>query len=102
MKSPRRAIAPFEGEELSEREAKYISCVLQVAAKQTTDCLFSRNYGGGCYNPYAVCASSIGTTVEDPLSYYDLDLLDDEELFVLGELRGIVARNRSSLMKKLR
>jgi len=47
----------------SEAEKKYCSCVRKVSAKQSDQCLANKEFGSGhCYNPYAVCAKSTGTT----------------------------------------
>ncbi|MHB1909643.1 MAG: hypothetical protein ACYCQJ_12375 [Nitrososphaerales archaeon] len=47
----------------SEAEKKYCSCIRKVSAKQSDQCLANKEFGSGhCYNPYAVCAKSTGTT----------------------------------------
>lgn len=47
-----------------DEDDRFCDCVIKVAAKNTRECLKHRENWGkkGCYNPYAVCSKSIGTT----------------------------------------
>lgn len=70
------------GANLSEQEMKYCMCVLQVAAKQPGSCNLEKAWyetrdDRVCYNPYAVCARSVGTTSRDCGKYYNFDTLPD-------------------------
>lgn len=72
---------------LTDQQQKYCSCVMKVANKQSEDCLKSGAYGSGkCYNPYAVCAKNIGTTVRDCMKHYNYDNMTDSELVSLALL----------------
>lgn len=75
--SPSRIYTPEEhggvligGNPLSESQAKFCSCVLKVESK------------GYAYNPYAVCAKTIGTTMgRSPCTpYYDFENMPVELL----------------------
>ena len=41
---------------------KYCRCVLHVAKNNTKECNRTREWGNKCYNPYAVCATSVKTS----------------------------------------
>jgi len=53
------------GTTLTEQQKKYCSCQLKVQA------------GGKAYNPYAVCAKSVGTTVRSCTGEYDFNRMPD-------------------------
>ncbi len=50
--------------DLSAKEQSYCRCVLHVGAKNPEECNRPGQWGRGtdCYNPYAICAKSVGTT----------------------------------------
>lgn len=87
---------------LSPQQEKYCSCVVDVAAKQSDECLSEKGFGGGkCYNPYAVCAHSTGTTARHCSPYYDYDAMSEEEKRKLSLLKGkSVNQMKSETMKK--
>lgn len=53
---------------LTEQQKKYCSCQLKVTDK------------GTAYNPYAVCAKSVGTTTRDCTNNYDFNKMPDNLL----------------------
>jgi len=81
------------GHSLTDKQEKFCRCVLHVAAKQPADCLKSKNYGSkGCYNPYAVCAKSTGTSVGRSGKCgqsYDFNGIPDNELKAYSMMNGI-------------
>ena len=90
----------FRSGSLGEREEKYCSCVLDVAAKQGSECLSNRDYWGSspkvpppsgktCYNPYAVCAKSTRTSSRNCGSSYNFDQLSDTQLNSYVQLNRI-------------
>lgn len=76
---------------LTSPEKKYCSCVMDVAMKQEETCLKNREKWGsrGCYNPYAVCARSVGTTTRECGSSYDFQQFDDKKLRAYAVLNDI-------------
>ncbi len=88
------------------RERKYCSCVKQVAVKQDKDeCLEKRKFGGkGCYNPYAVCAKSVGTTTRKCRAGYIYENMTLPELRAsakLDKLPNVNTLSRTKLIAKL-
>lgn len=78
---------------LDEREQAFCSCVVQVAAKQPGACnlekaWFEERNGEECYNPFAVCANSVGTTSRDCWNNYNFDVMDDKHLQSLAYLHN--------------
>ena len=47
-------------EEMSTMHKKYCKCIVDVAGNQSDSCLRRKSWGGGCYNPYAICTKSVG------------------------------------------
>lgn len=76
---------------LSEKEEKFCSCVLKVAAKQKGACNTERAWfetrdNKTCYNPYAICAKSVGTTSRKCGENYNFESLSDDELISYAQL----------------
>jgi phosphatidylethanolamine-binding protein (PEBP) family uncharacterized protein len=70
---------------------KFCSCVLKVADKQRGACnlekaWFESRDGHKCYNPYSVCASSVGTTSRDCGKEYDFNNFSDNYLITYAQL----------------
>lgn len=65
------------GSTLSDAEQRYCRCVLHVKAK------------GGAYNPYAVCAKSVGTTSRQCGASYDYKNIPGNELQAYAEDKDI-------------
>jgi len=79
---------------LPEEKQKYCRCVLRVAAKQPGQCnvekaWFQKRQGRTCYNPYAVCAASVGTTSRQCGLWYDLKNIPDDELTAYASLNKV-------------
>lgn len=93
LQSPRRhyteVIRTDSG--LTEQQAKYCSCLADVAAKQPEGCLETEAWyehidGKVCTNPYAVCAKTVGTTVRHCADAYSRPGLTPEQERGLLEL----------------
>lgn len=70
---------------LSDQQQKWCRCTLHVAADQTQHCLenkgwFKQYEGKECYNPYAICSKSVGTSVRTCSENYNFSGIPDEEL----------------------
>ena len=77
--------------DLPEDKKKWCRCVLKVAGKQQGPCniekaWFETRDGQRCYNPYRVCASSVGTTSRDCSQHYDFNSFSDEDLITYAQL----------------
>jgi hypothetical protein len=88
----------IEGSPLSEKEMDYCRCLPHVAAQQSKACLNNPNLAGQmvggkkCYNPYAVCAKSVGTSTgrKGCTSFYNFekDGVPDDEVIHLAYLHN--------------
>lgn len=65
------------GSTLTEQQKKYCSCQLKVTAS------------GSAYNPYAVCAKSVGTTVRSCSTEYDFNRMPDNLIQAYLELHKV-------------
>lgn len=79
---------------LTPHEQKYCSCVLDVAAKQPGACnlekaWFEHRDEAMCYNPYAVCAKSVGTSTRHCGEEYNYENLSDNKLIAFINLNGM-------------
>jgi hypothetical protein len=91
------------------KQQKFCSCVAHVAAKQPAKCnidkaWFEKRDGKECYNPYAICASRVGTTSRTCGENFDYGQLSRQELIGLASLRGhkyTSSKTRSELIRKL-
>ena len=110
-KSPARGdkrVSKFSEEsELPERQMKYCSCVIDVAAKQNLSCLKKKDWGEGksCYNPYSVCARSTGTSSRECGKNYQLENFNDEQLKAFGALMGVKIPSpytKSAMLKSIK
>lgn len=86
---------------LTEQEAKWCDCVLEVAAKQPGQCnlqkaWFQERDHRECYNIYAVCAHEIGTTSRRCDTYYNYDTLPDDQLIAYANLNQIPVKESVS------
>lgn len=78
---------------LTSQQEKYCRCTLEVASRQPIECLkdrawYQKRKGQECYNPYAVCAASIGTT--HPCGdYYDFQNLSEPQLKAYAALSKV-------------
>ena len=94
---------------LTEPQKKYCRCVLKVAAKQAGACNVDKAWyesrdGVKCYNPYAVCAKSTGTTSRECGKNYSFKDLSDAELTAYAQLSGIIGvttYDRNTLLSKI-
>jgi len=79
---------------LSEPKQKFCRCVLDVASKQPESCNRERAWyqvreGRMCYNPYSVCAKSVGTTSRKCGESYDFENIPDDQLVAYASLNRI-------------
>jgi hypothetical protein len=86
-----------ENADLNEREKKWCRCVLHVAAKQSDQCLENVNENAGklfdgksCYNFYAVCSSTVGTSSRKCGINYEFRNIPDNELVAYAKIKKIV------------
>nr|QBK90683.1 MAG: HeH/LEM domain protein [Pithovirus LCPAC104] len=90
-------------EDITEKQAKYCSCVLKVASKQSEVCNIQKK-GKGCYNPYAICVSSVGETYRDCGEHYNFKELSYKELVAYATLSKIDISNsddRANIINKI-
>lgn len=78
---------------LGEGEAKYCSCVLKVAGKQSQECLSSKRWGEvidgkRCYNPNAVCGRLPRPANGQCAPNYNFDEMTDDELVAYANLHN--------------
>lgn len=85
-----------KGSDLTEREQKWCRCVLHVAAKQTDQCLDDVNKNARkvynsktCYNPYAVCSATVGTSSRKCGVSYEFRNIPDIELIAYAHMKRI-------------
>ncbi len=64
------------GAPLSDKEKKWCRCVAHVSANPSS------------YNPYAVCAKSVGTTASSCSPWYDYSSMPRQEVEALAKLKG--------------
>lgn len=79
---------------LSIQEQKYCSCVIEVAEKQPGACnlekaWFEKRDNHECYNPYAVCARSVGTSTRQCGNNYNFEQMNEKQLEVFANLNAI-------------
>ncbi len=81
---------------LEKDEKKWCRCVLHVAAKQNQSCLQDVNNnaektldGQMCYNPYAVCSKTIGTSSRKCGINYNFKNIPDDELIAYSNMKKI-------------
>lgn len=112
-RSPKRVKSPKKGtqvprliradNDLSANQAKYCSCVVQVAAKNSPKCNQNLHISPkrsprskGCTLPYAVCAASTRTTSRKCGENYAFENFTNDELKAYMDLRGIATPSRWS------
>lgn len=91
--------------DLTEDEKKYCRCTLHMAAKNSEKCNKTINRGKreyGCYNPYAVCAKSVGTTTKNCGKNYNFEGIPDDELEAYIELRKLKINGKHTREKMIR
>ena len=76
---------------LTDKQKSWCRCVLHVADKQRGACntekaWFEKRDGQTCYNPYAVCSKSVGTSVRICGENYDFNSISDNELISYAQL----------------
>ena len=79
---------------LTPKQESYVACTLHVAAQDTKECLENEAWGSTsngktCYNPYAVCASRVGTTTKKGGESLAFENLPDDELLAYAYLRQL-------------
>jgi len=67
---------------LNNKQKKYCRCVLHVMKNNTKKCNADRKWETKtkCYNPYATCAKSIGTTTGSKSCNYNINNIPYDEL----------------------
>ena len=67
---------------LNNKQKKYCRCVLHVMKNNTNKCNANRKWENKnkCYNPYATCAKSIGTTTGSKTCNYNINNIPYDEL----------------------
>ncbi len=79
------------GTTLTDQQQKWCRCVLKVADKQRGACNIERAWFETrgtivCYNPYAICSKSVGTSTRECGKNYDFESLSDNHLIAYAEL----------------
>ena len=84
-------IAQSCSKELSEDQMKFYSCAIDVADKNPESCTKEDWGKGKCYNPYSVCAKSVGTTTgrKDVSACLDFENMSVERLRGYAKLHDI-------------
>ena len=89
---------------LTEKEKKYCSCVLKVAAKQPASCNRNVNSKAGtnsCANSFATCAKSTGGSNRKCGENYNFEGMDDTYLKAYAELSRIAIPSPYSRSKMI-
>jgi hypothetical protein len=97
------------GNDLTEEQQKYCKCVLHVASEQPGKCnlekaWFEERDHRICYNPYAVCAHTTGTTYRWCAENLNFDNIPDDELEAWLNLHKIESSqpyNRTIALEKI-
>lgn len=79
---------------LSEKERNYCSCLIDVSSKLPIECIkkgeaFTYEHGKMCYNPFAVCAKSVGTTSRECAQNYNFNAMDDTQIEAFAALHNV-------------
>lgn len=103
------------GTSLTEQQQKWCRCVLKVADKQKGACnieqaWFQQRDGKQCYNIYAVCSKSVGTSVRNCGDNYNFEALSDDHLLAYAQLHQKkenkivipVPYNRNQMLQNIR
>ena len=105
--SPRSPVrSPKFSSGQSEQKQKFCDCVVKVAAKQPESCnsekaWFQTREGEKCYNPYAVCAKTTGTTSKQCSVNYSFAQMNDSQLRGYLSLKGLSGSgDRSALVQR--
>lgn len=83
----------LSGDEQTHR--KFCGCVIDVGKEQSPACLEGKRWyqqieGKSCYNPYAVCASSLRTSpAQTCYEHYNFDKMSDAELVTVALLHEV-------------
>ena len=76
---------------LPEQKEKWCRCVVKVSSKQSQECLEQKAWfktigESKCYNPYAICSKSVGTSSRECGDNYEFNNFSDQELKSYGYL----------------
>lgn len=74
---------------LPPNQKKWCRCILHVAAKQPDTCFTGNRTGKGCYNVYAVCSKSVGTSSRKCGEHFQFENIPDKELIAYAKLKKI-------------
>lgn len=79
---------------ISEQQKRYCSCIVSVANKQSPACNTEQAWyqvrdGTQCYNPYAVCTSSVGRDDRECAMHYNYSEFTDDQLQSMAALKGV-------------
>ena len=93
-----------QGTPLSDQKQKWCRCVLYVASKQGRKCLREKRWGQmvegkRCYNPMAVCSSSVKTSARSCDLWYNVDKLTKRELLGMANLKKLDVSSKDSKEK---
>ena len=90
---------------LTEKESAYCRCILHVQSKAKSGCKKSNWGQSGCYNPYAVCSSKVGTSSRKCGSSYVWENIPIDEIKGYMDMNSISYCNtddKSILVQKIR
>jgi hypothetical protein len=78
---------------ITEQQKRYCSCIVSVANKQSPACNKDQAWyevrdGTKCYNPYAVCTSSVGRDGRECAMHYNYAEFTDDQLKSMAALKG--------------
>lgn len=108
MAEPKKAWIQ-EGSPMTDQQQSFCRCVLDVAGKQPVQCnieeaWFQKRGGKTCYNPYAVCSKSVGTTSRECGMWYNFDVIPNDELMGYASLNRIpipIPFDREQMLKNI-
>jgi phosphatidylethanolamine-binding protein (PEBP) family uncharacterized protein len=79
---------------LNDAEQRYCACLIEASSHIPQECIkkkeaFMYEDGKMCYNPFAVCAKSVGTTSRECPQNYNFNAMSDDEIEAFATLHNV-------------
>lgn len=87
-----------------QKSKKYCSCLVKVSKKQSVNCLKNKKSSKKCYNPYAICTSSLkrkGNVNCSKLLDYNKILKPDLYKYALAKGKKVTTKMKKSEIIKI-